>query len=207
MLRTSWPRLKSSPSETLSRMWSTLPFVLRRSTTPCLFQLLVSLLPPRVSPSPPQAGRHFSSFSRVCSPFAKATSNPWMSFMSAKKCFLRISETSTKRCRLSSPSSSSAPSRLIRSFWIRLPHSLLPRWSTSAWTSPALRAPTLGASAPLPLSLTPTKKVTAMATTRKRRTTSSSYYYSFIFPLFGVLMSKGENYLTYFLSLIRVSDL
>jgi hypothetical protein len=89
-----------------------------------------------MSLTPHQVGRDFSSYSRVCSLPAKATNKKWLCFMSAKKCFLRISGTSTRRCRLSSPSSNSALLRLLQSFWIHLLLSPLPRWSTLEWMPP-----------------------------------------------------------------------
>jgi hypothetical protein len=87
------------------------------------------------------------------------------------------------------PSDEEEEEELFWSFRILLPHSLLPRWSTSPWTPPACRAPTLGTSVPLPPSLTPTKRVTTVMTTRKR-TTSSSCYYPFLLP-FWCLAAKG----------------
>jgi hypothetical protein len=57
---------------------------------------------------------------------------------------------------------------------------------------PALQAPMLGASTPLPPPLTLTKKAATMMMTTRRRT-SSSHATTLFFSLFGVLMTKGEK--------------
>jgi hypothetical protein len=134
-----------------------------------------------------------------------------MWFISAKKCFLKISGTSIRRCKLSSPSSSSALLRLFRSFQILLPHSPLPRWSTLAWMLPAHQPLTLGTSAPPPPSPTPTMRLkknmmaTMVAATMRMRMTSSSCCYSFLFP-FWCFDSKGGEVVIFYLSCVIVNN-
>jgi hypothetical protein len=148
-------------------------------------------------PLPPRGGQPSSSSLRDRSLFAKAISKLWMWFMSAKKSFLRTSGTFTRRCRWSSTLLSSALLRHNHSSKTPLPHLLQPRWSSLAWTLPALRLLMLGASVPPPPSLTPMmrlkKKTVATMVTMRMRTTSSSCYYCLFFSFFGVLMPKGEK--------------